>query len=199
MFTGCIESTGKLLSRSKIADGEKIVISTPWGNEAKPGQSIAVNGACLTVDAINHNDNSFEFHTLSETLEKTNLDSVAIGAVVNLERALRVGDRLDGHFVTGHIDYSGKILDVAKCSNDIVIEIELKAEFAGQIVAKGSIAVDGISLTVVDVNNSSFTVHIIPFTFNNTNLKEAIAGSLVNLEMDLIGKYIVRSQILNES
>ncbi len=194
MFTGCIESTGILLSRSKSVDGEKLFISTPWIDDVELGQSIAVNGACLTIESINRNENSIEFYTLFETLKKTNLGSMGIGAIINLERALKIGDRLDGHFVSGHIDYSGRILGVAKCGNDSVIEIELKPEFAGQVVIKGSITVDGVSLTIVEVMDASFTVHVIPYTLNHTNLKEAIVGRSVNLEMDLIGKYIARSQ-----
>ena len=198
MFTGCIENTGKFLSRSRVADGEKLLVAVPWADNVKLGQSIAVNGVCLTADRIKHDENAIQFHTLAETLKKTNLGSLDSGAEVNLERALRIGDRLDGHFVSGHIDCTGAILDIIDFHNDRVIEIELLSEFTALIVKKGSIAIDGISLTVVAVKDSSFTVHIIPDTLKNTNLRQSAIGMSVNLEMDMIGKYIQRFNVLDK-
>jgi len=193
MFTGCIEKTGILHER--IMDGEKrtLTISSDLAKDIKTGDSISVNGACLTVQTFEIDKKLIEFHTLSETLRKTNLGTIAIGSVVNLERALCLNDRLDGHLVTGHVDTVASVLKVGKKQEDVVIEIELIDSLAALVVDKGSITVDGISLTVVTVTKHSFTVHIIPYTVDNTNLQPVKVGQKVNLEMDIIGKYIQRS------
>jgi riboflavin synthase len=158
----------------------------------KLGDSIAVNGCCLTVIAIDDKCKSLTFDAVPETLARTNLGSLKSGDAVNLERPLQVGARLGGHFVQGHIDGVGTVLSVVPDENAVIIEIGIPDALSRYIVAKGSVTVDGVSLTVAEVRTSSFTVWTIPHTREVTTLGIRKAGDLVNIECDILGKYVER-------
>ncbi len=191
MFTGLVEETGELLALERSAAGALLTVRAPLvGTDARLGDSIAVNGCCLTVTA--RNGETLAFDLLAETLDRTNLGGLAPGAPVNLERALAAHSRLGGHFVQGHIDTTSRVLSFEKVKADHRLEIALPAEFAGYVAFKGSIAIDGISLTVAEVGAASFTVWIIPHTLAMTNLRAKGASAFVNLEFDLLAKYIER-------
>lgn len=189
MFTGLIEGTGKIVERT----GSRLAIRATFALDAKRGDSIAVNGCCLTLvrDAAG---GRLEFFTLDETLSRTALGDLPVGASVNLERALAVGSRLDGHLVQGHVDAALKVLaiDRTAATGDRELRIELPAKFAPLVVEKGSVAVDGVSLTVAKLDETSFTVCLIPETWTKTALSEKRAGSRVDIEFDILGKYVRR-------
>jgi len=173
---------------------ELLVRARVCGRGLKAGDSLAVNGCCLTVEKIRARgkDALLQFALLQETWQRTNLQFAAPGADVNLERALRVGDRMGGHFVTGHIDGLGKIKRCEQAGKDCLLEIAAPAHIMRQVVLKGSIAVDGISLTVAAARRKSFDVWIIPHTRKVTALNQCRVGSAVNLETDLLGKFVER-------
>ncbi|MBU0650433.1 riboflavin synthase, partial [bacterium] len=152
--------------------------------------SIAVNGVCLTVTKFSNN--FFEAEVMSETFKLTTISSLKADDYVNLERALKAGDRLGGHFVSGHIDGQGKIKNINKIPGKYIFEIQSDKDILDYIVKKGSIAVDGISLTVIDVTNSYFSFSVIPHTLEQTTLQEKKIGDIVNLETDIVGKYILK-------
>jgi len=184
MFTGIITEIGKIQNKS----GNSLSVWAPNScHELKIGDSISVNGVCLTV--VKKDNEIFSANVLSETLSKTNLSKLKTGDLVNLELALKVGDRLGGHIVTGHVDCTGKLVYKYKKQNDFVIEIELPLTFTKDIIKKGSVAINGISLTVVNILRNRLKVHIIPHTLNNTNLSKCKIGQLVNIETD---KYLRR-------
>jgi len=188
MFTGLIEGTGKIVERG----GSRLVIRAGFDIAAKRGDSISVNGCCLTLvrDAAG---GRLEFFTLEETLARTALRELAVGASVNLERALAVGSRLDGHLVQGHVDAALKVLSLGRtATGDVELRIELPAEFACLVVEKGSVAIDGVSLTVAKLDETSFTVCLIPETWAKTALSERREGSRVDVEFDILGKYVRR-------
>ena len=187
MFTGIIEETGQL----KNFDGGKIEIScTKILSDIKIGDSIATNGVCLTV--TDFGENFFSADVMPETLRKTSLNELNSSGIVNLERALKVGDRLGGHIVSGHIDGVGKILNIRPEGNAIFITLTAEKNLLKQIAAKGSVALDGISLTVVDATEENFSVSMIPHTREVTNFKFKRVGSLINIETDVLAKYIER-------
>ena len=189
MFTGLIEGTGKIVERS----GSRLVVRAGFELAAKRGDSIAVNGCCLTLerDAVG---GTLEFFTLAETLARTSLGQLPVGAAVNLERALAVGDRLDGHLVQGHVDAALKVLSLGRtATGDTELCIELPPEFAALAVEKGSVAVDGVSLTIAKLDETSFTVCLIPETWERTALSGRRAGSSVDVEFDILGKYVRRN------
>jgi riboflavin synthase len=191
MFTGIIEEIGKIEGISKHGRNLKLRIrASKILNNLKVGDSININGACQTV--IETNSDSFTVEAVEETLRKTNLGELKRNDLVNLERALRFSDRLGGHLVTGHVDGVGKIKSIARRDGSFLYEFELSEKYLAHLIEKGSVAVDGISLTVVEVKESSFTVSIIPFTLENTTLGTKKLGDLVNIETDLIGKYVER-------
>ena len=192
MFTGIIEETGRVMwLRRSSQSGLQIQISAPGlVRGVQDGDSIALNGCCLTVAA--HRGELITFDLLQETLDRTNLHRLRPGAPVNLERALRADGRLDGHFVQGHIDGTGKVLAMEKKGDDYRLEVTLPSEFNQLVVFKGSIAINGISLTVASVQAESLTVWIIPTTRERTNLHAALPGDLVNLEFDVLAKYVER-------
>lgn len=191
MFTGLVEETGELLALERYATGAHLTLRAPLvSTDAQLGDSIAVNGCCLTLTA--RDGTTLSFDLLGETLDRTNLGAVTAGAPVNLERALAAHSRLGGHFVQGHIDTTSRVLSFEKVNADHRLEIALPAEFAGYVAFKGSIAIDGISLTVAEVRPASFTVWIIPHTLAVTNLRAKRAGDFVNLEFDLLAKYVER-------
>ena len=191
MFTGLVEETGEVASLALSPKGARLSVRARVVLEGlQIGDSIAVNGCCLTATTIAGDSVSFDL--LQETLRLTNLHALAPGAPVNLERALAAGARLGGHFVQGHIDCTSEVLAFEPSGADYRLEIALPAQFQQYVASKGSIAVDGISLTVAEVSTSSFTLWIIPHTLAATNLRAKKPGDLVNLEFDLLAKYVER-------
>jgi riboflavin synthase len=191
MFTGLIEEVGSVIGIHGTSRGTQLQIVAPRvAEKIQIGDSIAVNGCCLTVVA--HRGEQFSFDLLQETLEGTNLKTVRQESRVNLERAVAADGCLGGHFVQGHVDCAARIVALEENAADHRLEIELPAEFSHYVASKGSIAVNGISLTVAEVSEESFAVWIIPHTKSQTNLDTARADDLVNLEFDLIAKYLER-------
>ena len=191
MFTGLVEETGTLAALDRSSAGARLTVRAPLASsDARPGDSIAINGCCLTV--VTHDGEMLGFDLLAETLSRTNLGDLSVGSAVNLERALAATARLGGHFVQGHIDCTAEVLALEPHGADHRIEIALPSEFAHLVAFKGSIAVDGISLTVAEVRAASFIVWIIPHTLAQTNLRTRRAGDRVNLECDLLAKYLDR-------
>ena len=194
MFTGLVIETGELLSLTRTGESARLTLRAPaTGPASQIGDSIAVNGCCLTVTARDGDRVSFDL--LAETLRLTNLGSLAPGSRVNLEPALGAGAKLGGHFVQGHVDTSAEVLDFSPHGQDFRLEVALPADFAQYVAFKGSIAVDGISLTVAEVHDgsaASFVCWIIPHTREVTNLAARKKGERVNLEFDLLAKYVER-------
>ncbi len=187
MFTGIIEEVGRL----KNLRGGRIKIACSKVLEGvKVGDSIAANGICLTV--VEHGTDYFAADVMPETFKKTSLGELKSGGLVNLERALQVGERLGGHIVSGHIDGVGKILSIKSDGNSLLIDVAAPCHLMRQIAPKGSVALDGISLTVVDAGSESFSVSMIPHTRAVTNFQAKRAGSPVNIETDILAKYIER-------
>jgi riboflavin synthase len=191
MFTGIVEETGRVTYMQPVRTGARIILEAPRIVEGlKPGDSVAVNGCCLTVTTID--GSALGFDVLAETLRCTNLGDLESGSAVNLECALSAAGRLGGHFVQGHVDCSARILALEPVGADHRLEIELSPEQAKYVVFKGSIAVNGISLTVAEVHEDRFVIWIIPHTMEATTLGTAKPGDAVNLEFDLLAKYIER-------
>ena len=191
MFTGLVEETGKILALERSQGGARLRLrAASISQDVRLGDSIAVNGCCLTVAA--HEGDALAFDLLDETLARTNLGALQPGASVNLERALAAHARLGGHFVQGHIDTAAEVLGFEPVKADHRLEIALPAQFARYVAFKGSIAIDGISLTVAELGETSFVVWIIPHTLEMTNLRGKKAGDWVNLEFDLLAKYVER-------
>jgi riboflavin synthase len=193
MFTGIVEGLGKIVKfdkNTKNRSAAKMKISLGKLAEGlKIGDSVAINGVCLT--AVNIIRNIAEFEMVGETIKRTNLGSLELGDKVNIERSLKVGDRLEGHFVLGHVDGVGIITKLEKQSNQIKIWMELPKQLSRYVTQKGSITIDGISLTVVDKLKNTFSVSIIPHTMKITNLALKKIGDKVNIETDVLGKYIL--------
>ena len=193
MFTGIIEGQGTVKEfdvKTKNRSAAKMGIDL--GNLAKGlqiGDSVAINGVCLTATHISKNHAEFEM--IDETLKKTNLGMIKLGDKVNIERSLKVGERMEGHFVLGHIDGTGKIIKIEKLAKEIKFWIELPKDLARFVVKKGSITVDGISLTLVDVLKNKISICIIPHTMKITNLGSKKIGDKVNIETDILGKYAI--------
>jgi riboflavin synthase len=192
MFTGIIETTGTIREISSSGTNKSYWISSPISGELKVDQSIAHNGVCLTVEAIA--GGSHKVTAVLETLSKTDLGSWQTGSLVNLERCLQPSGRLDGHFVQGHIDATGTVLDKTDMNGSWQFTFQFPKAFGPLIIEKGSIAVNGISLTAFNVTGNEFTVAIIPYTYQLTNLQFLTINSSVNLEFDLLGKYIWKQQ-----
>ena len=195
MFTGIVAETGTVERIAAARAGIQLTVrARRMARGLKPGDSVAVNGCCLTVVKLTSRGPAklIQFDLLRETWDRTNLRFTKPGALVNLERPLRADGRLDGHFVTGHIDGTGKILRWERAGADRVLEIAAPAAVMRYVVQKGSIAVDGISLTVAGVTKKSFRLWIIPHTYEVTALRERRAGDAVNLEADILGKYVER-------
>ncbi len=188
MFTGLVQGKGKIVSRN----GSSLSIH-PEQSLTDPlyGESIAVNGCCLTLERAENG--ILVFHTMQESLRRTNLGTLPIGSTVNLERALRPGDRLGGHIVQGHVDTAAEVLEYGKVPDgDYMLKIALAPEYAPLVVTKGSIAVDGVSLTVAEAGREWFAIRLIPVTRHDTALAERTPGTAVNLEFDVLGRYILR-------
>jgi riboflavin synthase len=191
MFTGLIEEVGRVVVLESTGAGTQLRIVAPKiARKIRRGDSLAVNGCCLTVSS--RRGNEIVFDLLEETIARTNLKSLQKGSSINLERALAANERLGGHFVQGHIDCVSPITALQKSGADFRLEIELPAEFARYVARKGSIAVNGISLTVAEILPKSFAVWIIRYTKTHTNLGRASVGDLMNLEFDILAKYVER-------
>ncbi len=191
MFTGLIETVGLVSAYERRGAAAVLTVtSTLPVSDVSIGDSVAVNGACLTVTG--KREAALTFDVSPESLSGTTIDSLRSGQRVNLERALRLGDRVGGHIVTGHIDCIGKLALMNETSGNHVLEFSLPPEHARYLITKGSVAVDGISLTVNTVSPGSFSVNIIPHTYSNTTLAQLKIGDRVNLETDIIGKYVER-------
>lgn len=189
MFTGIIEEIGKVVSFKKSAHGADLKISAQTVLEdVKLGESIAVNGVCETVVAFDNT--TFEVNVSDETLRVSNLSDLKQGDFVNLERALKLSDRLSGHIVSGHVDLTTKFIKKEKLGEFYNMEFAVTPDFRKYIVKKGSITINGISLTIADIKSESFVVAVIPHTFENTNLKELKNNDIVNIETDILAKYI---------
>ncbi len=183
MFAGLIEEVGRVVSFGR----GRLRVSSSL--EVQVGDSVAVNGVCLTLVS---KENFLEFEVSEETLKRSNLKRLKEGDFVNLERALKVGGRVGGHFVLGHVDYEAKILKFYRKNSHHHLEVQLREEFRDLVVEKGSVALDGISLTVNEVKDYSFTINVIPYTYQKTNLKYKKVGDYLNVELDILGKYVQR-------
>jgi riboflavin synthase len=191
MFTGLIEEIGSVLWIRATERGTELEIAAPRiAKNIRTGHSVAVNGCCLTVTA--HRAGQITFDLLEETLERTNLKNLRRESFVNLERALPADGRLGGHFVQGHIDCAVPVVAFEQAAGDYRLEIELPPEFSHYVVFKGSIAVNGISLTVAEILPESFAVWVIPHTRRSTNLQSTVPGDQLNVEFDILAKYIER-------
>jgi riboflavin synthase len=191
MFTGLVEAVGELVERKQTAGGFRLRIATSLGGELSPGDSLAVNGVCLTV--ILSEGGEVQADVGPETVRVTTLGWLRHGAAINLERPLRADSRLGGHFVQGHVDGMGHVEDIRAESDFHWITISFPRPLAPYIIAKGSIAIDGISLTVAGLGLDRVDVMIVPFTMAHTNLGRAQVHDPVNLECDMVGKYVVRA------
>lgn len=204
MFTGIVETTGAIISATKAGSNIRFVVKPEQKGYLKDvwvGDSIAINGACMTITSKIRS--GFTFDTIAESLKKTNLGMLKPGSLVNLERAMKAGGRFDGHFVQGHVDTTGTITRINKLKGSWELFIDFPKSLAGSVIYVGSISIDGISLTVAEINRTAgkharIKVAIIPHTLDVTNLRNAKAGDKVNIEFDMIGKYISRIIELNK-
>ena len=190
MFTGIIESLGKVHAIETHGTNKTFWIESPISSELKIDQSIAHNGACLTVEEVQNN--LHRVTAIEETLKKTNLGAWTPGGLVNLERCLVINGRLDGHIVQGHVDSTATCIDRKDLNGSWEFRFEFPKKFSALVIEKGSISLNGISLTIFNVKKSKFDIAVIPYTFEHTNIQTVNPGSLVNLEFDMIGKYVAR-------
>ncbi|MEV7671262.1 riboflavin synthase [Streptomyces sp. NPDC000963] len=191
MFTGIVEELGEVVAVEKLEDASRFRLRGPLVTEgAQHGDSIAVNGVCLTV--VEHGDGEFTADVMAETLKRSGLGALGVGSRVNLERPMAVGGRLGGHIVQGHVDGTGTVLERTPSEHWELVRVGLPAHLARYVVEKGSITVDGVSLTVVEVGDDWFTVSLIPTTLDLTTLGIKKSGDPVNLEVDVIAKYVER-------
>jgi len=191
MFTGLVEGIGKVVRLSSTGHAAQLRLDMgALGEDVRLGDSVAVNGACLTATGVT--GRTVAFDVSAETLRVTTLEALKPGDEVNLERSLRVGDRLGGHFVLGHVDGVGEIVRLEKTSGQTTLEVRVQPELIAALIPKGSIAVDGISLTLAGLLSDRFSVAIIPTTLQKTALRSKSAGDRVNIEMDVLGKHVAR-------
>jgi riboflavin synthase len=195
MFTGIIEASGTITGMEKSGTNKTFWISSSVSDELKVDQSVAHNGVCLTVEEVK--DGAHRVTAIAETLEKTNLGSWHEGNLINIERCLLMNARLDGHMVQGHVDTTGTCIQLKELDGSWEYTFQFPAQFAGLLVEKGSVALNGISLTVFNVRSDHFSVAIIPYTYENTNMQAVKEGTIVNLEFDIIGKYVLRNAQLH--
>jgi riboflavin synthase len=196
MFTGIIEDIGVVSNLKSDLDNLHISIKSKISSELKVDQSVAHNGVCLTVVAINNDD--YTVTAIKETLDKTNLSHLKINDQVNLERAMKLGDRLDGHIVQGHVDQTAVCTNIKQENGSWVFTFNYDAALSNITIEKGSITVNGTSLTVVNSGKNSFSVAIIPFTYEHTNFNTFKEGTVVNLEFDVLGKYVAKLVEMNK-
>ncbi|MBK8040969.1 MAG: riboflavin synthase [Verrucomicrobiaceae bacterium] len=191
MFTGLVETTGKILSLDPRGESARLIVEAPsLASQLTLGESVAVNGCCLTVTAFDAATGTFAFDLLMQTLRVTSLGDLSTGSLVNLERAMRLGDRFGGHFVQGHVDDTVRVIDFSPQGQDHRLEIEYPAKHHGLVISKGSICLDGISLTAAEVGKESITCWIIPHTMEVTHLHTKKAGDRLNVEFDMLGKHV---------
>ncbi|NVJ89034.1 MAG: riboflavin synthase [Flavobacteriaceae bacterium] len=195
MFTGIIETLGVVKNLKSDKDNLHITIKSDITNELKIDQSVAHNGVCLTVVAIENDE--YTVTAIKETLDKTNLADLKVNAIVNLERAMKLGDRLDGHIVQGHVDETGVCTNIKDENGSTVYTFEYNSSNKNVTIEKGSITINGVSLTVINSTKNGFSVAIIPYTWENTTFKTLLVNDKVNLEFDVIGKYVARLTNLN--
>ena len=195
MFTGIIETLGKVVNITEDGTNIHFTIQSEFTHELKIDQSVAHNGVCLTVVAIDND--KYTVTAIQETLEKTSLRNLTVNSIVNLERGMKLGDRLDGHIVQGHVDQIGKCIAIKEENGSWVFTFQYDNLLGNVTIEKGSITVNGTSLTVVNSKNNEFSVAIIPYTFENTIFKDMKIGDVINLEFDVIGKYVARLQNRN--
>lgn len=190
MFTGLIEATGRVITLESRGEQARLVIELPFATELADGESVAINGCCLTV--VESDATTASFDILKQTLSVTSLGGLAENSLVNLERAMLAGGRFGGHFVQGHVDATGEILDLSPEGNDHRLEISLPADIHKLCIDKGSLAIDGISLTIAELTETSAIFWIIPHTMQKTHLQQAKKGQKVNLEADVIAKHVAK-------
>jgi riboflavin synthase len=196
MFTGIIETLGIIKDLKKDNSNLTITVSSSITHELKIDQSVAHNGVCLTVIAINNGE--YKVTAIKETIEKTNLADWKVGDILNLERAMKLGDRLDGHIVQGHVDQTGICKSIEEANGSWYFTFEYDSNLNNITIEKGSITVNGVSLTVVNSKEKEFSVAIIPYTFEHTNFKNVQIGTTINLEFDVVGKYVARLYSLRQ-
>jgi riboflavin synthase len=194
MFTGIVETLGVITKIEKDQENLHLSLTSTITNELKIDQSVSHNGICLTVTAIE--GNQYNVTAIKETIQKTNIGSWKVSDIVNLERAMRLGDRLDGHLVQGHVDQTAICTQIEEAQGSTYFTFEYDKSIGNITIEKGSITVNGVSLTVVNSGANSFSVAIIPYTFEHTNFKNIKVGDFVNLEFDVIGKYITKLNAL---
>lgn len=194
MFTGIIESVATIRDVQQEGSNVHFTVQSPIATELKVDQSVAHNGVCLTVTEIIGDE--YNVTAVAETLAKTNLGTWKKGDKVNIERSLRVGDRLDGHFVQGHVDATATCLEKQTLDGSWLFRFRFPAQFSALVIEKGSICVNGVSLTAFNVGADEFTVTIIPYTFEHTNFNAIERGSVVNVEFDILGKYLLKSRVI---
>lgn len=190
MFTGIVEEVGEIVEITKEQGNLNVHVAAAMTSELKIDQSVAHNGVCLTVVALD--DRSYQVTAIQETLEKTNLGDLSVGDSVNLERGMKLGARLDGHIVQGHVDQTAECTAIKEENGSWVFTFKYDATLGNVTIEKGSITINGVSLTVVNSGIDHFSVAIIPYTYNNTTFKDLKKGDTVNLEFDVIGKYVKR-------
>lgn len=196
MFTGIIETTATVAQISPEGTNYHFTIASNLTPELKIDQSVAHNGVCLTVVAIN--GDKYTVTAVAETMSKTNLGKWKVGDSINLERALKAGDRLDGHFVQGHVDTTGTCIEKQTLEGSWLFRFSFPEQFAALMIEKGSICINGVSLTAFNVGKTEFTVTIIPYTYEHTTFNLLKSGDIVNLEFDVLGKYALRMWELNK-
>jgi riboflavin synthase len=197
MFTGIIEASGRIEEVLQAGTNRTFWLSSPISRELKIDQSVSHSGVCLTVEEITNGRHRVT--AIAETLEKTNIGEWKTGDIVNLERCLSFQGRLDGHIVQGHVDATAECIDRKDRNGSWEFRFRFPLSFAALVIEKGSISLNGISLTIFDVGRDEFSVAIIPFTFEHTNIKDILPGSRANIEFDIIGKYILRSSTIQQA
>jgi riboflavin synthase len=197
MFTGIIEEVGTILNIERDKTNIHIDVEANFTSELKIDQSVAHNGVCLTVVSIDKENNTYRVTAIDETLKKTNLGKLKVNSPLNLERGARINSRLDGHIVQGHVDQTAICTRVETQDGSWIYSFEYDASLNNVTIEKGSITVNGVSLTVVDSGINTFSVAIIPFTYDHTTFKTLAEGDTVNLEFDVIGKYVKKLMALN--
>ncbi len=190
MFTGIIEAVGKVVDLKRDEGNLHLTVQSSISSELKVDQSVSHNGVCLTVVEVK--GNTHRVTAIDETLKKTNLGALLIGDEVNLERCMKIGHRLDGHIVQGHVDQTGESVSVEEQNGSWLFTFKYTPTKDNLVVEKGSICINGTSLTAFNAKDELFSVAIIPYTYEHTNIKQVKIGSLVNLEFDIIGKYVAR-------
>jgi riboflavin synthase len=191
MFTGIVETVAVIAAIEHDGSNIHFVIESSITGELKVDQSVAHNGVCLTT--IETSGRQYKVTAVAETIAKTNLGTWRVGDKVNLERAMKIGDRLDGHFVQGHVDATATCIEKQELQGSWLYSFKFSPEYGALVIEKGSICIDGVSLTVFDIKKDQFTVTIIPYTYSHTNFSSIEAGSTVNVEFDVLGKYLLRN------